>query len=102
MFTRSKIISFHLGPHFVPIPLCMNDFLQNLENDNQHIYNIPSFSGRFTNSSNRDLKQFVRFSTVVKRIDFNEESDDFSVVVKDLHANKQEKKNTHTYRDLRT
>ena len=39
------------------------------------------------NGSKRDLKQFVRFSTVVRRVNYNKDTDDFTVIVKNLKTN---------------
>ena len=51
---------------------------------------FPFFPGRFTNGSKRDLKQFVTFSTVVRRVGYHEDTDDFTVVTKNLKANVEE------------
>ena len=42
------------------------------------------FIGRFTNATKRDLKQFIKFSTVVNRVDYIKNTDDFKVRVKNL------------------
>ena len=43
-----------------------------------------SFAGRFSNASKRNLKQFIKFSTVVNRVDYSKDTDDFKVRVKHL------------------
>ena len=45
---------------------------------------LVSFVGRFTKASNRDLKQFIKFSTAVNRVDYIKDTDDFKVRVKHL------------------
>lgn len=59
---------------------------------------VPSFpsrevfrdylEGRWTKTSTCDLKKFIRFSTVVQHVEYNKNSDDFAVTVKDLKTNK--------------
>lgn len=48
------------------------------------------FSGRFTHGSKRDLKQYIKFSTVVRRVEYREDTDDFKVVTKNLREDKEE------------
>ena len=45
---------------------------------------FPYFTGRFTNAPKRDLTQFIKFSTVVNRVDYVKDTDDFKVRVKHL------------------
>ena len=40
-------------------------------------------------SSKRDLKQYIRFSTVVRRVEYNKDTDEFMVLSKDLKENKE-------------
>ena len=49
------------------------------------------FSGRFTRTSKRDLQQYIRYSTAVRRVEYNKDTDDFIVASKDL---KEDKENT--------
>ena len=51
--------------------------------DGFSVFRFP-FTGRFTRGSQRDLKQFVRFATVVKRVEYNKGTDDFTVTAKNL------------------
>ena len=46
------------------------------------------FAGRFFNTSKQDLLQYVQFSTVVRWVDYNEDTDDFTVKVKHLEGDK--------------
>lgn len=48
------------------------------------------FVGRATRGSKRDLKQYVKFCTIVKRIDYDKETDTFTVIVKHLKEDKEE------------
>lgn len=43
--------------------------------------------GRFTRGSKRDLKQFVKFATVVRRAEYHQDTDDFTVITKNLKEN---------------
>ena len=47
-------------------------------------------SGRFTRLCKRDLKKLVRFSTAVRRVEYNKDTDDFTVVIKDLKEDREE------------
>ena len=60
-------------------------------------FKIPIyFTGRFTSAPSRDLKQFMKFSTVVNRVDYIKEADDFKVRVKHLPTNTEsEEKFSH-------
>ena len=49
------------------------------------------FSGRFTRTSKRDLQQYIRYSTAARRVEYNKDTDDFTVASKDL---KEDKENT--------
>ena len=51
---------------------------------------LSLFLGRFTRGSKRDLKQFVRFSTVVRRVEYHKDTNDFTVVAKNLKENVEE------------
>ena len=42
------------------------------------------FAGRLQQNGDIDLKKFVRFSTVVRRVEYHEASDDFKVISKNL------------------
>lgn len=44
--------------------------------------------GRFFNTGKQDLLQYVQFSTVVRWVDYNEDTDDFTVKVKHLEGDK--------------
>ena len=37
-------------------------------------------TGRFGNGSKRDLKQYVKFSTVVRRVEYKKDTDDFTTL----------------------
>ena len=50
-----------------------------------HLY----FTGRLQQNDNTDLKQFVRFTTVVMRVEYHEASDDFTVISKNLITDKE-------------
>ena len=43
-----------------------------------------AFTGRFANAPKRDLKQFIKYSTVVNRVDYVKDTDDFEIRVKHL------------------
>ena len=47
-------------------------------------------AGRLVHGSRRDLKQYVRFSTVVRRVEYNTDTDDFTVTAKNLKEDKEE------------
>ena len=52
--------------------------------------------GRFTRASQRDLKQFIKFSTIVNRVDYIKDMDDFKVRVKHLPTDTEsEERFTH-------
>ena len=50
---------------------------------------MHTFSGRFIHGSTRDLKQYIRFSTVVRRVEYNGDTDDFKVITKNLKEDKE-------------
>ena len=51
-------------------------------------------SGRFTHTSKKDLQQYIRYSTAVRRVEYNKDTDDFTVITKDL---KEDRENTERF-----
>ena len=51
-------------------------------------------SGRFTRGSKRDLNQFVKYSTADRRVEYNKDTDDFTVISQNL---KEDKENTERF-----
>ena len=58
-------------------------------NFSNSVFLLHTVSGRFTNGSTRDLKQYIRFSTVVRRVEYNGDTDDFKVITKNLKEDKE-------------
>lgn len=46
--------------------------------------------GRLTRGSERNLRQYIRFATVVKRVEYVGDTDEFKVVTKNLREDKEE------------
>ena len=53
------------------------------------MFSLHTISGRFTHGSTRELKQYIRFSTVVRRVEYNGDTDDFKVITKNLKEDKE-------------